>query len=134
LISKAEGVYQRYLADLRKVSEDRNKGYERMRTYLSPSAFSAEAQSFDALSDKGLHTVGPSKLSKFKAQSVDVERGTVTAYACVDLTAVRLIDKSGKDITPSSRPNRQTFLPSFVLSGEKVLLKENGTWSGASVC
>jgi len=133
-MSKAEGVYKRYLADLRKVSEDRNKGYERMRAYLSPAAFSAEAQSFDALSKKGLHTVGPSELSKFTPQTVDVQRGTVTAYACVDLTAVRLIDRAGKDITPLSRPNQQTFLPSFVLSGGKMLLEENGTWSGDSVC
>jgi hypothetical protein len=131
---RAERVYKRYLLDLQKVSEDRNHGYERLKPYLSPEAYTEEARSFQALSKRGVHTVGTSKVRKFVTQRVNVELGTISAYACVDLSGVRLVDKAGRDITPSSRPDRQTFLPSFALSNETLRLEENGTWSGDSIC
>jgi hypothetical protein len=124
----------RYLADLQTISEEGNKGYERLRPYLSAAAYSTEARSFDELRSLGLHTVGKTRLVKFTPQHVDLRGGTLTAYACVDLSGVRLLSGEGKDVTPRTRPDRQTFLPSFANHGEGLVLEENGTWSGESIC
>ncbi|RIX28764.1 hypothetical protein D1781_15350 [Amnibacterium setariae] len=134
LVRSAEATYRRYLNDLEVVSEAGNEGYSRLRSYLSTAAYEEESKSFEQLSARGLHTTGATKLIKFQQQSANLRDGKLTAYACIDLSDVRLVNEAGKDVTPKSRPGRQTFLPSFAVRNRRVILMENGTWAGDSIC
>jgi hypothetical protein len=134
LLERAQQVYSAYLREVQSVSEKRNRGVTALRPLLSPDAYDAEVASFETLDARGIHTVGETELVAFKAQSVDVERQRVSAYACVDLSEVHVLNESGRDVTPGARPDRQTSLPSFAMHEGRMVIEENGTWSGASIC
>jgi hypothetical protein len=101
---------------------------------LTPAAYRAEVASFKTLQARGVQTAGASKIIKFEAQRMDLTSGHIIAYACVDLTDVKVINRAGKDVTPKGRSNRQTSLPAFGMHGGTLKLEVNGTWSGDSIC
>jgi hypothetical protein len=134
LALQARIVYERYLKAVEEASEKGVSRYDLLKSLATPKAYAAEVKSLEAQRVKGIHTSGPSNLIKFQIQSVDVASGHVVAYACVDLSKVKVLQASGTDVTPASRPNRQTSLPSFQTSGGILKLDVNGSWSGESIC
>ncbi len=134
LTLQARTVYERYLHAVEKVSEKGMTRYDLLQPLATPKAYAAEVKSFNTQRAKGIHTTGPSNLVRFQAQSVDVVSGHVVAYACVDLSEVKVLDTSGADVTPASRPTRQTSLPSFETSDGVLKLDVNGSWYGESIC
>ena len=130
----AKSLYKRYLSLSQSLAESGGRDFGQMSSILTARALQAEKADAAVLVSKDLRTVGPTSLRAFKLQRADLKTGVVIAYACVDLAKVKVIDASGKDITPKSRPTRQTSLPSFVSRDGELLLDINGTWSGKSVC
>jgi hypothetical protein len=133
-VQRARKLYSDYLAVTQQIAEKGSKDFRRLRPLLSSKAYETEVNAFKSQEARGLRTTGPSELIRFRAQNVEERAGVIVAYACIDVSKVRVVDKSGKDVTPASRPDRQTFLPSFVTEDGRLVLGENGTWSGASIC
>jgi hypothetical protein len=94
----------------------------------------AEQESAEALRTRSLRTVGPTRLKKFVLREVDLRTGGVTAYACVDLSKVKVLNAKGKDVTPAERANRQTSVPVFEWRDGRLLLAKDESWSGESIC
>ena len=134
LVQRARKLYVEYLLATQTIAEKGAGNFGRLRPLLSSKAYKAEIDAFQSQKDRGIRTTGPSQLLRFQAQRVEARNGKLVAYACIDVSKVRVVNKSGKDITPASRPDKQTLLPSFETEGGRLVLRENGTWSGASIC
>lgn len=133
-LAEARATYAEYLRVGQAVSEDGGRDVDRFTSVLTPTALAEEEKGAELLRDRKLTTVGPSKLVAFKLERADLVDGSVRAYACVDLSKVRVITAGGRDVTPASRPNLQTSRPSFVWQAGALKLKADETWSGSSIC
>ncbi|WP_133767491.1 hypothetical protein [Amnibacterium kyonggiense] len=130
----AKAVYEKYLRIGEVVSESGGNDVDRFAPFLTKSALDAERKGAEELRRSKVRTFGMTELRKFQLQRADLKSGRVEAYACIDLSDVKVEDEDGKDVTPASRPSLQTLKPTFVWSGGHLLLEENGTWSGSSIC
>lgn len=133
-LAAAKHVFERYLTVTDQIAEDGGEGADRVRDFVVLEEYELELASISDLKEKRLRIVGDTGLLKFKAQSVDLASGSVSAYACLDLKASRLLDRFGKDITPKDRPDQYTAITRFVWQGGRLLLGENDVWSGDSIC
>lgn len=133
-LGAAKSVYLQYLAVSDQISEDGGRGVEKLAPYVSATDLVREKQSALYLQAHGLKIVGASRLLKFEAQSLRTASGRVTAYACVDFSQTKVLNRVGKDVTPPSRADRQTSVAEFVRVGSRLVLNENKPWSGESIC
>lgn len=133
-LSAARDAYEKYLRVTQQVSEDGGAGVQRLDRIVTPAELQAEVETAAYLKQHALRSVGPTVLVKFKLQEADLATGEVKAYACTDLSAVRVIDKAGADVTPKNRPDRQTSVPNFSWHIDRLLLAGDESWSGESIC
>jgi hypothetical protein len=96
----AEATYRAYIDALNEVDLDPTSEIDPLR-YLAGPALAAERSGRATFDELGVHLRGPMKV-------VSVSRGTsdlVTARltVCVDVARARLLDDSGKDVTPRER-------------------------------
>lgn len=132
--SRAKMLYLKYLEIGDEITSDGGSGVDQLAPLLTQRALSAEREAATYYISNSLHTRGEARLVAFRLQQVDSKTGNSSAYACVDLSSVRLLNAKGKDVTPNSRPDRQTSLVRFVENSGRLKLQENGTWSGQSIC
>jgi hypothetical protein len=134
LIAEAQSLYADYVRLSNQVSAHSGEGLNRLKPYLTTEAYDREVAALDRISARGLRTSGKARLIAFEAQAVELADGSLTAYACVDFAHVRVLNENGTDVTPTGRVDRQTSVPSFVREGGRLVIAENGTWSGKSIC
>jgi hypothetical protein len=134
LLVEARKIYKSYVHVSSEVSRDRGRDVARLRPYLTSDAFSRQQESVASIAKRGLRTTGEPRLVAFEVQTVDRSAGSISAYACVDFSRVRVKDRSGKDVTPASRPSRQTSVPTFIREDGRLVLSKDGSWSGKSIC
>jgi hypothetical protein len=130
----ARKLYEEYLAASRRVSEQGGRGVSQLKPLVTPGDYSDELAGAKALATRHVVAKGPTKLIRFRLQRADLESGALTAYACVDLSKVRVLDARGTDVTPPGRPDRQTSLVKFDWFESHLAIARNGTWSGQSIC
>ena len=133
-LTEAKRVYERYLVISDEISSDGGEGADRVAPYVTPEEFKQEQRGISYLKDKRVRVVGTTELMKFELESVNLRSGEINAYACVDISHARVRSSTGKDITPKSRQDRQTTVTRFVWQDDRLLLNENGVWSGDSIC
>jgi hypothetical protein len=133
-VNEAKRVYLNYLKVSDRISENGGRGVEELAAYVSASDLARERKSAGYLQEHGLRIVGTSRLLKFAAQRVDSASRRATAYACVDFSRTKVLDKAGKDVTPRDRADRQTTVAEFVRIGDRFVVNENKPWSGKSIC
>lgn len=139
-LAAAKTTYLAYSRASDAIGADGGKNPLRIANLVTRDDLATETTVFDSFSKTGERLIGSSVISHFQLQEVDQSRNgivTLTAYACDDVSASRLISKSGIDVTPV---NRQEIVPLQVhfknaRSGSKVLLV-NGSerWSGKNFC
>ena len=104
-----------------------------LRLYSTPAYFESQVEAYNALADKGQRLSGTSTVLEVRLQQWD--RNTMTIYACHDFSGVRLLDNSGKDVTPEDRPDIATFEVGVVLApGSRLLIESSELWSHGSKC
>lgn len=60
--------------------------------------------------------------------------GIVSAYLCMDLSGLDVVDAQGASVVSPGRPNLQSFEVSFDLVDDDLLLSSREPWSGEGVC
>lgn len=115
------------------VAQAGGRNYERIREYVTDKEYEVEAKEFKQLASARQHQKGFIRVVKLKPQS-SWSHARLTAYACINISATRLLSDSGRDITPRGRPSQQTLLVSFTSSKGRTFIDESQAWSGASVC
>lgn len=133
-LTAAKRAYKHYLAITDAIADDGGEGVDRVNNVVTPDVYERELASFSRLKEKRLRVIGNTGILKFIAQSVDLKSGSVSAYACLDLKASRVLNRSGDDVTPKDRPDQYTAIIRFVWQGDRMLLREDNAWSGDSIC
>lgn len=133
-LTKARATYQKYLLASQEFTETGGAMLERLSPFVSDAEYARNKETASYLQSHSLRAVGSTKLLKFTLQKADLRSGTVSAYACVDLSEVRVLNKAGIDVTPANRPDRQTSVPRFEWQSNRFVLEEDGTWPGKSIC
>lgn len=132
--SAARAVYESYLKASDKVGESGGTDIQLLAPYVTSAELQEEQQGVMALQKKKLHITGSSQVRAFKLQNVDLTSGALSAYVCVDVSKSRVRDSSRKDVTPTSRDDRQTSVAKFIWQGSGLRLNGTSPWFGESLC
>lgn len=92
--------------------------------YLSGAALESDIQTQRELVDAGLKIVGASTIHDFVGLGADFNASVadISAEICVDISASRVLDKDGSDVTPPNRPERGNVKVVFSGSKEQLLI------------
>ena len=110
----AEQVYRDYVDELNSSLIGEATGDP--NDYLVGSALEDSISESRDREAKGVKVTGSLKLTKFTGASANVkdDTATVDAIACMDLSAARIVDASGRDVTPTDRSSQAEFALTFV--------------------
>ncbi len=132
-LEAAQHAYADYITVSDQIAAEGGESPERVRGLLSEEAYGQELQGFEYLSSNGLRLQGASSYDSISVKRWDAT--TVETYLCLDLSAVRLVDRAGNDVTPPDRVDRQPFEVNFVREPTgQVLISRNSVWAGDNFC
>ncbi|TFD24312.1 hypothetical protein E3T31_03160 [Cryobacterium sp. TMS1-13-1] len=139
-LAAAEAAYAAYEALSDSITADGGTGGDRIEPAASPKYLPDLLDSFVGFSKTGFISRGSSTFDNVSLIRNSVEpRGGVSIelYLCSDISEVRLIDKTGADVTPAGRTNRTPLQVGFTSSAANpslLLLDKEDVWSGRNFC
>lgn len=128
-LAAAEEAYAAYLAMSDLISAEGGANPERIAPFVTEEQLTRELESIERFAATGNRFVGSAVVSSWELQFFDPP--TLVAYACYDVSATRVIDKNGVDVTPSDRPNRATLEVSFETRGAELVIAGSELWSSS---
>jgi hypothetical protein len=139
-LAAAEKAYTGYLAASDAIGNDGGKDPERIASWVTPGRVATEVKQFNDFAKTGDHLEGASRYSDFTLQQIEQSSSgkvTLSAYVCDDVSHSRLLDATGKDVTPVTRqdiiPIQVQFQNSSAASSE-LLVGGSTPWSGSDFC
>lgn len=123
-LAAAEKVYREYL-DATSSGPDLN----RLADVTTPEWFAYEKESAERRAADGLRAEGSSALVSFSLQMRSETE--MVAYACIDVSQVRIVNSSGADVTPAERPDRGTLEVLFALTNAGPKVNGSDLWSNS---
>ncbi|MGN6326828.1 hypothetical protein [Pseudolysinimonas sp.] len=136
-LAAAEKAYKSYLRVSDSVAASGGADPNRLAPYVTTRRLKVEREGAKLLQDRKLHLVGTTTVSHSQLQQVVGGPTTrVTFYTCWDVSAVRVLDANGTDVTPTSRKDKTTLEVQMVTrgTGGSLLLDSDSPWSGGSLC
>lgn len=138
-LAAAVKAYKKYLAVSESITEDGGEDSSRISPYVSAEFLPAALDSFKPYVSEGLRTIGSTAISRVNLENYTEvgSRADVDFYVCTDITALRVLDSAGKDVTPAKRTD---VLPleiriQFPLqSVQNPVLSRSDVWSGDNFC
>ncbi len=131
-LQAATKAYAAYLKMSDTISHDGGKNPERIRAYVTDSELRKLVSDFKQLEQKGAHTDGYSKFSDLRIGHYDNYR--LQVYLCSDVSDVRLLDASDRDITPPDRTDVLPLTITFVGAKSNLRIAESVKWLGEDFC
>lgn len=98
----AEQVFRDYIETVNSEESDSTADPQR---FLAGKALDEDVASVRDLKSSGHRIVGATVISDYRSKSYAPESKTVTSLACLDVSATRIMDASGNDITSKNRPS-----------------------------
>lgn len=121
----AEEVYRAYL----QASAARADGNTTAdpKQYLSGPALEADIGTQRELKSSGILILGESTVASFTALNSELDPTTSTLHAdvCVDISASRVVDDAGVDITPTDRPKFGSLSVEFSGNARELLISDS---------
>jgi len=114
---------------------------ERIDEIATPEVAKVEKDGFQSLVERkltlsGQSTVRESVLQSYYPRSTDGTR-VISAYFCVDVSGVSLVDGGGTSVVKSTRPDMSTFETEFDLASDSptgLKVAANNPWGGEGIC
>lgn len=132
-LAAADESYRRYIAISDELSAAGWTQPELLAEYVTPDEFDRTVVRYAKLSASGNHTSGSAAVDNVTLQRYDAYE--IVVYLCVDVSAVRVLDASEKDVTPDDRPDRVPLEVGFVVGEERhLLLDSSEVWDEGNVC
>lgn len=129
----AEATYRAYVDALNDVDLADPSTFEPVRGWLTGEALSESDRSLSGLRAQQLRVVGETAIHRIAPQLV--YRDGVTIQACLDVTAVDLLDSDGESVVAHDRPDRQPLEVRLVIASTPTGLQISHSESVASeVC
>ncbi len=139
-LAAAEAAYGHYLAISDEVTAGGGLHPEKMQSLVSEDQYQLLMKSMKSLADKGWRTSGSTAFEQMTLASRTEEgqgAATLDLYLCVDVSAVRILDSSGLDVTPSTRVNVVALEVSFDVAraaSPEFVLTNSDSWTGTEFC
>lgn len=139
-LAAAKDAYAAYQAMSTKITAQGGRNPTRIRSYATTDYYPELLGGFESFQARKLVSQGESRfdtVSLTRMQEEPEGRTVVDVYLCSDVSAVRLVDPSGADVTPADRPNRIPLQVGFVATQSepsKLLIYREDVWLGKSFC
>jgi hypothetical protein len=137
-LAAATEAYAKYLEVSDRIRSEEGRDPERIAGLVTAERLDDELAGFRNFSDQGRSTVGSIAFDSVKLQRyVNEPVATIVMYVCLDASGIKFVDRSGKDVTPSEKPDRQLFEVTMVSSPTDALaliLSGSELWSNDSSC
>ena len=132
-LAAAEAAYAAYLEVSDAISADGGKDVARLMDHVTDAEFARSVEQFQAFEATGNHTEGTTAFDSTTLQRFDDRE--VTVYLCLDVTAVRIVDGQGTDVTPADRPGRLPLEVTLQIDESTHLaLSASDVWDRADYC
>ena len=140
-LAAAEEAYAAFLQVSDQISADGGSRADRIDEFVADAYRSEVRAGFDYLRSERLHTNGDTAFDSMRLQQSAISEGSalqVSAYLCIDVGHVRVLDEKDNDVTPSDRKTRLPLEVEFVLAGGtqpvKLQLARSESWTGNDFC
>jgi len=137
-LAAAEAAYGAFQVVEDQVSAAGGEGAEKFEEVAVGSALKSAEEGMATYVELGYRSVGSTGYKLPTLQQYDPYSGggtaVVSAYLCLDLTGLDVVDASGTSVVAATRPNQQAFEVSFDLIDDRLLLATREPWEGAGVC
>lgn len=134
-LAAAVSAYEAYSSVVNAIASDGNIGVDRIRGVATDGYARQIETMFEDLAQRGLTIQGTTRVDSFRlVEAATVGGGAeVTILLCSDVSRSRILDASGRDVTPKDRPDRSA-LQAIVVSSEKepdrLIVDREDPWSG----
>jgi len=139
-LAAATKAYAAYVRVSDEILADGGNNPERIEQVASGEALDGALAGYSDFRQRGLHSVGDSKvghvsLQKFSPESVS-GKNLVTIYACLDVEGVDVLDQTGTSVVSTQRPPRQTFQVSvdWRESKQQLFVTSRNPWVSGGIC
>lgn len=139
-LAAAEEAYRRFQLVTDQVLSDGGVGAERIETVASGDLEADEKRAYAEFEMEGLRTSGSAQVVSFTAQEVNLMAANgavaVSAYICLDVSGVDVLDSTGASRVSAGRPALQAFEVSFNYDESEGTLVpvDRIPWDGGGVC
>ncbi|MFT4212854.1 MAG: hypothetical protein QM626_13400 [Microbacterium sp.] len=128
----AEATYRAYVDALNQVDLSDPATFEEVYRWTTGDALSQEKESLSTMHADGWIVSGASSVIAFRSVAVDLVTGDGNALACVDVSAVTLVDANGASQVSADRPDIQTVTVAFEFSSTSPTLALLTSLEGAA--
>lgn len=132
-LALAEETYSSYLEEYSKVIGDGSGDTRLISPYLTEERLRLEEEELQILSSEGLRIIG-----KPSFRSVSISQISTDSYQvsiCLSGLGTKVVDSSGKDVTPASRPAELPLQVTMQLTSNSTFkISESQAWSGQNFC
>ena len=137
-LAAAEEAYGAYQEVEDEVSAEGGAQPERLEKVSVGDALESAREGMLTYSNLGYRSVGFTAyrlpaLQQFESYSPD-GIGVVSAYLCLDLGQLDVVDSNGFSVVADTRPNKQAFEITFDLIEHELVLSSRTPWGGGGVC
>ncbi|MET1044704.1 MAG: hypothetical protein ABWX59_11390 [Microbacteriaceae bacterium] len=139
-LAAAEAAYAEYLEVTDGLGHDTTADMRALDDVVTADYVSVPTENIAALRASGSRIVGSTSFDSTSLQQIsmiDRETALLTFYTCLDVSAVRVVDSDGVDVTSPSRTNRVPLeIDMAIHRGPpiKLLVSRSGQWPGNEVC
>lgn len=138
-LAAAVEAYEAYTEMSAEIGANGGTGAERIEKVVGPELASEFVAEFQLFREAGLTTSGASRVfgATLAERSEESGSASVSAYFCRDVTATRVINAQGEDVTPPDRPAVSAVLAHFASRDEdasSLIVEDVETWDAASLC
>ncbi|HAM26286.1 MAG TPA: hypothetical protein DCP11_06130, partial [Microbacteriaceae bacterium] len=140
-LEAATGAYAAYLKVSDQILMDGGVNPERIASVATKSWAAIQMASFAKERDRGWRSTGGSTFDGLTLQQQETTSRmrvpVITAYVCVDVSAVDVFGRDGVSVVSEDRPDRSPVEVSFELAestSKTLLVADESSWSGPGVC
>jgi len=135
-LAAAEEAYAAYLEMSNLIASEGGVNPERIAALVTDERLIDELRGFETLRELQVHTSGRDTFETIELQRFDQtdDGAEVVLYVCWDASAVRVLDATGADVTPSERNVHDLLEVVMVTVGESpsLVLSSDEPWSSST--
>src|SRR5690606_30111663 len=128
-LAAAEAAYAAFVETLDAIGMDGWQDPSPLREVAIEPALSAETETAEFLASRGYQQSGLSSFDSLAIQQFE-PTGTLTAYVCLDVSAVQILDQAGTLVTPTDRQDRVPLEIDIEVREGRPLVARVEPWSG----
>jgi len=138
-LAAAKKAYLAYLAVSDQILVDGGANSKRLLTVATPEELKAQIPGFSEFQTNKWHGAGRTTIESFRLEGFfpTQREGIVSAYVCVDVSGVNVLDAAGSSVVSATRPSLQPFEATFDLktrNSKTLVVASQKPWTSGGVC